>query len=330
MTVPPNEWILQPPYTKSTVIVTLAIVVAVLISGRRTEMDRAAVMTSRGVLDGIGMIDESQVGHGWNRFVSTAFPLVLDERRAVSRIQEFDDQNLPMFSYLVEEPIREFDFETNEFRVVGTERYLVQPGGYIVLVAGKIVETIEIALWGTLLSVLLALPMAYLSASNYSPHKIFYLAGRGVCSLTRSIPDLILAMFLVLMYGFGPIAGVLALAIHTSGFLGKFFADDIENCDRGPQDALLSTGASKLKVLRIAVIPQIFPQCFSYIQYILERNVRMATVLGIVGAGGIGMELKGRWDMSDFGHVSTILVGIFLVVLGLELLTQRLRKRVIE
>ena len=330
MSDPKNQWELQPPFNLKTIALVLVAVVLLAFSARRTEMDRAAVMTGQGILDGIGLLEDSEVGRGWNRFIKTAFPFVLEERKAVSRIKDFDPSRLPVFAYLVEEPIREYDLETESFRVVGTEQFLVQPGGYVLVIASKMLETLEIAIWGTLISVLLAFPLAYLSASNYSPHWICYSVGRGICSLTRSIPDLILAMFLVLMYGFGPIAGILALAIHTSGFLGKFFADDIENCDRGPQDALASTGASKLKVLRIAVVPQIFPQCFSYIQYILERNVRMATVLGIVGAGGIGMELKGRWDMSDFGHVSTILVAIFLGVVGLEFLSQRVRKRVID
>ena len=141
------------------------------------------------------------------------------------------------------------------------------------------------------------------------------------------MPELIIALFLVLIYGFGPIAGVLALAIHTSGVLGKFFADEIENAPVGPQLALKSSGASRLKVLRYAVFPHVFPAWVAYVQYIFERNIRSATVLGIVGAGGIGMELKGRWDMFDYGHVSTMLFVIFIVVIVLEIVSQKIRKK---
>lgn len=88
--------------------------------------------------------------------------------------------------------------------------------------------------------------------------------------------------------------------------------------------------AGRLKVLRFAVLPQIFPQCFSYVQYILERNVRIATALGLVGAGGFGMERIGRWDMSDDGHVLTIVLVIFITVILLEITTQRLRRRLIQ
>ena len=330
MTENPQRWKLERRFRARTGVVCLAVVGLLAYSGNRTEMGRAAAMTGHGVLDGIGVSQDSEVGTGFRRFMDTAFPLVLNERRRVSRIENFDPERLPPLAYLVEEPVREYDIESGEFVDVGTAKYLVQPGGYLGLVLLKMMETLEIAVWGTLLSVLLSLPLTYWSAANYTPHSACYVLGRGLCSLTRAIPELIIAMFLVLMYGFGPIPGVLALGIHTSGFLGKFFADDIENCDRGPQEALRSTGASKLKVLRFAVVPQIFPQCLAYVQYILERNVRMAAVLGVVGAGGIGMELKGRWDLSDFGHVSTILLVIFVTVMTLENVTQRFRRRAIQ
>jgi phosphonate transport system permease protein len=91
--------------------------------------------------------------------------------------------------------------------------------------------------------------------------------------------------------------------------------------------ALSASGASRLKVLRYAVFPHVFPAWIAYVQYIFERNIRTATVLGIVGAGGIGMELKGRWDLFDYGHVTTILLAIFITVVLLEFFSQRLRTR---
>jgi phosphonate transport system permease protein len=174
---------------------------------------------------------------------------------------------------------------------------------------------------------MISLPLGILSSRNYTPHRFIYSFSRGWLSFHRAMPELIIALFLVLMYGFGPIAGVLALAIHTSGVLGKFFADEIENAPPGPQTALTASGASRLKVLRYAVFPHVFPAWIAYVQYIFERNIRTATVLGIVGAGGIGMELKGRWDLFDYGHVSTILLAIFLTVVLLEYFSQKMRNK---
>ena len=171
------------------------------------------------------------------------------------------------------------------------------------------------------------MPLAYFSSINYSQIGVFYTLARGIVSFFRAIPELISAMFLVLAFGFGPIAGVLALAIHSAGFLGKFYAEDIENAAKGPQEALRAIGVSKIKTLRFAVLPQVLPQYVAYNMYILDRNVRMATVIGIVGAGGIGQELKGRYDMFEYGHVATILVMIFITVFLLDQISGKIRSK---
>lgn len=235
-----------------------------------------------------------------------------------------DLENLPWFSYIEEGVQRKY----NAFTDAWTEepvQYLVEPIGYLSKVLWMMWETIEMGFWGTLISVIISLPLGILAAKNYSPNPVVYQIARSILSFHRAMPELILALFLVLVYGFGPIAGILALAIHTSGVLGKFFADEIENAPKGPQMALKSAGAHSLKVLRYAVLPHVLPAWIAYIQYIFERNIRTATVLGIVGAGGIGMELKGRWDLFDYGHVSTILLIIFISVVLLEVFSQRLR-----
>jgi phosphonate transport system permease protein len=191
------------------------------------------------------------------------------------------------------------------------------------------VETLEIALWGTILAVAVSIPLAIGGARNYTPSAGVYAATRGLVSLLRAIPEMISALFLVLAYGFGPIAGILALGLHAAGFLGKFYAEDVENADRGPQEALRAIGAGKLKVLWFGVLPQVFPQYIAYTLYILDRNVRMAIVIGIVGAGGIGQELKGRYDMFNYGHVSTILLALFVTVFLLDQVSARIRARLI-
>ena len=205
-----------------------------------------------------------------------------------------------------------------------TRQVLVQPLGYLTHVLQKMLETLELGLWGTLLAMLLSVPLAYFSARNYTPNRLTYIAARALVSLFRSVPELISALFLVLAFGFGPIAGILALGIHAAGFLGKFYAEDIESADDKPQQALRAIGANPVKVLAAAVLPQVLPQYIAYTLYIIDRNVRMAT---IVGAGGIGQDLKGRYDIYNYGHVGTILVVIFITVFLLDQLSARIRTR---
>jgi len=312
------------------VVVLLGVAVCLTISARRTEIDRAFRLTLEGLAYSVGLTDEAEVASGWRSLFESAFPIALSEKREVTRIKDFDRDNLPAFSHLVSEPEREFDFATNDWIVVGEKEYLVEPFGYLTHVAWKMVETLEMAVWGTLLALALSIPLAWFSTRHYTWNAGTYFIARAMCSFARALPELIVAIFCVLLFGFGTIPGVLALGFHCAGFFGKFFADDIENAPRGPQDALRSTGAGRIKVFRFAVLPQVTPQFIAYIQYILERNVRTATVLGIVGAGGIGLELKGRLDLSDYSHVATTLLVIFLTVFLLEQVTQSVRSRLIN
>ncbi|MES9859430.1 MAG: phosphonate ABC transporter, permease protein PhnE [Candidatus Thiodiazotropha sp. LLP2] len=320
-----EHWELYRTITPRNIIFLIVVFVMMSFSAHNTEMDKAFLETSQAVLSVVG-IGESQVLDGAVRFGSKAFPLQISERTAINRLDGFDHDDLPLFAYVEVAEDKDYDALTDTWTSEKTE-FLVEPIGYLLKVIAKMWETIEMGFWGTLLSVIISLPFGILSSRNYSPNKIVYTIARGWLSFHRAMPELIIALFLVLMYGFGPIAGVLALAIHTSGVLGKFFADEIENAPPGPQMALSASGANKLKVLRYAVFPHVFPAWIAYVQYIFERNIRTATVLGIVGAGGIGMELKGRWDIFDYSHVTTILMAIFVTVVTLELISQRLRDK---
>ncbi|MCG8123497.1 MAG: phosphonate ABC transporter, permease protein PhnE, partial [Candidatus Thiodiazotropha taylori] len=308
-----QQWQLHRSITPRNLLIAFVVFVLLSISAHNTEMDKAFMQTSQALLSAVG-IGESPVLDGAIRFGSQAFPLVISQRTPVNRLDEFDRDNLPLFAYIEVAEDRDYDALTDSWEVETTE-FLVEPVGYLVKVSWKMWETIEMGFWGTFISIMISLPLGILSSRNYTPHRIVYSIARSWLSLHRAMPELIIALFLVLMYGFGPIAGVLALAIHTSGVLGKFFADEIENAPPGPQLALKASGASSLKVLRYAVFPHVFPAWIAYVQYIFERNIRTATVLGIVGAGGIGMELKGRWDLFDYSHVTTILLAIFITVL---------------
>lgn len=329
---PPEKWKLKPPYSTKTVFFILICTVFLTWSFERTDMHTAFVMTVDGAADLIGLKEKSEVGKGAGRLADSSFPLVFARETPTNRIENFDRDDLPWFSYLeIQTSVRkEFNYDTLELtEITETEEILVEPVGYLLFVCEKMLESLEIAVWGTILAMLLGVPLAFFAARNYTPHPVLYWISRTISSFCRAMPELVTALYLVLMYGFGPIAGVLALGFHCAGFFGKFFADDIENADKGPQEALRATGAGKLKILRFAVLPQVMPQYVAYTQYITERNVRMAAVIGIVGAGGIGIELKGRFDMFNFGHVSTILLVVFVTVLLLERVSQAIRKRII-
>jgi len=325
--VPSESWELHRTITPKTIGILLIIAILAAFSAKNVELDKAVTETGQAIASLFGF-GESKVLNGAGNFVLKAFPIQMSTIQETNRIENFDPNNLPLFSYVEVRVEREYSVIQEKFTDTEAE-FLVKPVGYLVKVLIKMWETIEMAIWGTVFSVLLAIPLAIFGARNYTPHNSVYQISRAICSFNRAMPELILALFFVLMYGFGPIAGILALALHTSGFLGKFFADEIENADPGPQRALRATGANRIKVLRFAVMPQVLPQYYAYIQYILERNIRTATVLGIVGAGGIGTELKGRWDLFDYDHVATILLVIFITVVLLEVVTQRLRTKAI-
>jgi len=331
--IPPEEWFHKPPFQAKSFFIALCIVLLLGWTGHNTEMPRMMSLLGDWALDIAGIRESSQVGTGFRKVGQDLFPLVIADTTPVSRLENFDPENLPRFSRLEIRQSREMSLNSTTFELEETIReteVLVEPAGYLRHVLKKMVETLEIAIWGTFIAILVSAPLAYLSARNYTPNLLLYQAARAVVGMLRSVPELISALFLVLAFGFGPIAGILALGLHSAGFLGKFYAEDIENAEKGSQEALLSLGSSKPKVLWYAVMPQVLPSYVAYNLYILDRNVRMASVIGIVGAGGIGQELKGRYDMFNYGHVATILLVLFITVFALDQLSARIRKKLIR
>lgn len=327
---PASAWEIERPFGTRTVIAVVLALLLCFVTGQRVEMHRMLALTGEGVLAAVGLRDNSQVSAGMAQIAHSLFPLQLSERTEVARIDNFDRHHLPWLAHVEDQGIRTQRLNPGTLQMEETvERraVLVEPLGYLWHVSSKMLETLEIALWATLLAVLFSLPLAWFSARNYTPNRLSYGLARGLVSMMRAVPELVTALFLVLAYGFGPIAGVLALALHSAGFLGKFYAEDVETADDKPQEALRAIGAGKLKVMRFAVLPQLMPQFIGYTLYVLDRNVRMATVVGLVGAGGIGQELKGRYDMYNYSHVGTILVAIFLTVFLLDQIAARLRRR---
>jgi phosphonate transport system permease protein len=323
-------WELAPPFGIKSVLILVILSIVLTFSGKKVEVDKMLFMVSEAAVALVGLKDDSQVLDGTHKLISSMLPLQFSETREISRIENFDPEQIPRFTRIIEREISRSVVDPNTLQVsksVSVTTELYHPFGYLIYVCKKMLETIEIAIWATLFALVISIPLAYFSASNYSPNKISYVVSRATVSFFRAVPELISAMFLVLAFGFGPIAGIMALAIHSAGFLGKFFAEDIENAEKGAQRALEAIGVSKVLTLRYAVLPQVLPQYVAYNLYILDRNIRMATVIGIVGAGGIGQELKGRYDMFEYGHVATILLMIFITVFILDQISSKIRKR---
>ncbi len=325
----PPRWDFPAAFGARSLIALIAALALLWYSGQRVEVGRMLALTGEAVAAQVGLAPRSQVNQGLGTVLSQLFPIQLSERREASRIDGFDPDNLPFLAYLevVEAPGEAMNPVTlrMEPHPVRTT-WLVEPIGYVGHVALKMLETLEIALWGTVVAIVLGWPLAMLGARNITSSAPVRTASRLIVGFLRAVPELISALFLLIAFGFGPIAGFLALGIYGAGFLGKFYAEDMENADPRPQEALTAMGVGRMAMWRFAILPQVLPQWIAYTLYILDRNVRMATVIGIVGAGGIGQELKGRYDMYEYAHVGTILIAILLVVLLLDHATARLRK----
>ena len=184
--------------------------------------------------------------------------------------------------------------------------------------------TIEIALLGTTVAAALALPLGFLSARNVSGPPVFYPA-RAILNFFRSVDTLVYALVFVAAVGLGPFPGVLAVIAYTTTSLAKLYSEAIEGIERGPVDAITATGATRLQVLRFGVLPQVLPLFLSYVLYRLETNIRAATILGFVGAGGIGFYLQTYLRMIDYPAASTTLLVTVVMVMVIDALSSRLR-----
>ena len=191
------------------------------------------------------------------------------------------------------------------------------------------IETIHIGLWATFLAVCLSIPMGLMAARNTTPGKVFRFTARTILDFFRSIPDLIKAVIFVVAVGMGPFAGLLALTLHGASLLGKFYADEIEAVNPGPVEALQATGAGRIQTILFAIIPQALPTGIAYTLYILDHSIRMATVLGVVGAGGIGLALILSMRLFEYDETMAIIIIIFVTVSLLDKISTYLRKRII-
>ena len=194
--------------------------------------------------------------------------------------------------------------------------------------------TIFMALIATSLGTILAVPLSFLAASNITKKgwlgSAVYYVVRSLLNIIRSYEPMVLATIFAMIVGFGsPFAGVIALSITTAASLGKMFSEAVEGIDNGPIEAVTATGANKLQVVRYAVIPQIIPDFLSFTIYHWDINVRISTIIGFVGGGGIGYFLSQRINTLRYHEAGTALLAIILVVWALDFLSSEVRKRLI-
>lgn len=189
-------------------------------------------------------------------------------------------------------------------------------------------ETVAMGIWGTLLSAILAIPLSILASSNICPAWIVFPV-RRILDAMRAINEVVFALIFVVAVGLGPFAGVLALFIHTAGILAKLFSEAIEAIEVGPVEGIRATGASKLQEIVFGIIPQVVPLWTSFTLYRFESNVRSAAVLGIVGAGGIGVSLYQSFRAFEYQEVCAIMIILIVTVAIIDTASAKLRQRLV-
>ncbi len=206
-------------------------------------------------------------------------------------------------------------------------------------------ETLAISLTGTVLSAVIALSLAFFGARNlayagllyemesrggfHALRRVPYLAAKAILNFLRTIPEMLWALVFVFLVGLGPFPGVLALGVHTGGVLGKLFAEVLEDVDLQPVESLQSTGAGKIQILFYGILPQVLPQFTSYTLYRWEVNIRVAAVLGFVGAGGLGQRIHIAMSLFFEQQLLTLLIALYVLVTGVDYLSAFLRRRVV-
>ncbi len=208
---------------------------------------------------------------------------------------------------------------------------MIPPSGSILSKLGQpLAETFQIAIMAIIFATIIALPVSFLAARNIMPSGVIYQTVRTILGILRGIPPLLYALLFVSMVGLGPFAGVLALTLHCIGTLGRFFSEAVENINPEVIDAAKATGANKIKTIIHAVIPELAALILGYILYYFEYNVRTGTILGLVGAGGIGLQLMISIHLFKYGEVATIMLVIIAIIVIMDRLSVMARTRLIR
>jgi len=194
--------------------------------------------------------------------------------------------------------------------------------------AEPLLETIHIATLGTVVTFVIAFPIAFLAARNTTFNTFTWFIGRFILVTSRSVNTVVWGLFFVAIFGPGPLAGIWAIAFRSIGFMGKLVAEAIEEIDEGVVEAIEATGASRLQVLMYGILPQVLPVIYGTAVYRWDINIRESTVLGFVGAGGIGILLYSSINQFQWHEVSLILASVFGVVLVSEFISAMVRQRI--
>ncbi len=192
----------------------------------------------------------------------------------------------------------------------------------------EMIATVHMALWGTVLALICAVPCGLMSASNVAPWWL-YQPMRRLMDACRAINEMVFAMLFIVAVGLGPFAGVLALWVHTTGILAKLFAEAVEAIDPRPVEGVRATGARTIDCIIYGVLPQVMPLWISYALYRFESNVRSATVLGMIGAGGIGVVLYDVIRSFEYAQTCAVMLMVIAVVSVLDMLSARVRARML-
>lgn len=210
-------------------------------------------------------------------------------------------------------------------------RFMIPPahGGHLDQMLHGLSETLAMAFMGTLLASVAAVPLGFAGARNVLPVRVLHFGLRRLFDGLRGIDSLIWAIVFVAAVGMGPFAGILALAVPDTGTLAKLFAEAIENVEKRQVEGIEAAGATGIERGRFGILPQVLPVMLSHVLYFFESNTRSATILGVVGAGGIGLQLAERIRLDDWQEVAFIILLILVTVAVIDWLSGRLRRRII-
>jgi phosphonate transport system permease protein len=200
---------------------------------------------------------------------------------------------------------------------------------YFSYITEPILDTIRMAILGATFGALLAIPFSLMCASNVTKNKWILLPSRFLMNLNRAFPDLLMAAIFVAIVGLGPLAGIIALTLFSLGIVSKLMYESIEAIDPGPLEAMTAVGANKLQWIFFGVVPQVLPQYAAYSIYVFEINVRFAAILGVVGAGGIGMFYERTLSFFQYDRVSSIIIYTLIVVLIIDYVSTKVREKLI-
>ena len=201
--------------------------------------------------------------------------------------------------------------------------------GFLDKTVEPMLETFRMALIASVIGCSIALPVAFLASRVTAPNLATYLVDRGVLSVVRAIPDFLYAIIFVAAVGIGPLPGIAALILFNIGVVAKLQSETVDGIDVGPIEAARAAGAARMQTVRWAVLPQVLPNYVAYSLYTFELNIRASTVLGIVGAGGIGRLLLREYKFFNWSNVSVIVVELFVFVFIIELVSITLRRRLV-